>query len=166
MKKVSTQVLAKGIGLLELMLSLAIIAILLIMATRYYQSASTNQKINQAVDMFAAVKGGVRNYYISNGKTFPTSVAKLVQSGYLPTSYLDGDKSTATTSANVNPWNGSLAVAAGTGDTFTVAMAGIPTAICSQLVGRVQGTLSSVAGEAVSDDDGDPCIVTVTYALS
>lgn len=166
MKKMSTQLLAKGIGLLELMLSLAIIAILLIMATRYYQSASTNQKINQAVDMFAAVKSGVRNYYLST-KTFPTGVQTLVQSGYLPTSYLDGDKSTATTTANVNPWSGSLAIAAGTGDIFTVVMAGIPNGMCSQLTGRLQATLSSVNGEsAAPDTTGGTCTVTVTYALS
>jgi Tfp pilus assembly protein PilE len=39
-----------GIGLLELMLSLAIIAVLLVMATRYYMSASMNSRITQTVD--------------------------------------------------------------------------------------------------------------------
>jgi type II secretory pathway pseudopilin PulG len=39
----------KGIGLLELMLALAIIAILIVMATRYFSKASDNQKINLAL---------------------------------------------------------------------------------------------------------------------
>lgn len=40
----------QGIGLLELMLALAIIAILLVMATRYYMSASLNSRIDQTAD--------------------------------------------------------------------------------------------------------------------
>lgn len=40
----------QGIGLLELMLALAIIAILLVMATRYYMSASLNSRVNQTAD--------------------------------------------------------------------------------------------------------------------
>ena len=56
----------RGIGLLELMLSLAIIAILLIMATRYYQSASLQNKINACVDMFAGVQGAVQSYRVDN----------------------------------------------------------------------------------------------------
>lgn len=45
----------KGIGLLELMLALAIIAILLVMATRYYMSASLNSRINQAGDALTSL---------------------------------------------------------------------------------------------------------------
>lgn len=45
----------KGIGLLELMLALAIIAVLLVMATRYYMSASLNSRINQTGDALTSL---------------------------------------------------------------------------------------------------------------
>lgn len=138
--------LSKGIGLLELMLSLAIIAILLIMATRYYQSASDSQKISQAVDMFAALKGAAKNYYHSQTPpTYATSVAQLVAAGYLPASYLDNDQSGAA-SSNASPWNTSIAVAGGAG--FVTVTMHIPSGnICNQVLSRLNSTLSTAAGE-------------------
>jgi type II secretory pathway pseudopilin PulG len=46
----------KGIGLLELMLALAIIAILIVMATRYFSKASENQKINLTLQELTEIK--------------------------------------------------------------------------------------------------------------
>ena len=39
----------EGFGLLELMLSMVVVALLLIMATRYYQSARTSARVNSAI---------------------------------------------------------------------------------------------------------------------
>lgn len=149
----------KGIGLLELMLSLAIIAILLIMATRYYQSASNSQAISQALDMMNAVKSGVKNYMNSNlnSATLP-SVATLVTNGYLPASY----GSSASVNATANPWGGMICVeAGGSGSScsaglgassyFNVDMTGIPVSICNQLSERLNSTINSSVGEAVNN---------------
>ena len=51
-----------GIGLLELMLSLAIIAILLVMATRYYLVTSTSQKVNETVSIMGGLKSAAENW--------------------------------------------------------------------------------------------------------
>jgi type II secretory pathway pseudopilin PulG len=166
--------LQRGIGLLELMLSLAIIAILLIMATRYYQSASNNQNINQAVDMFNAVKSAVKNYMNSNlnSTSYPT-VGQLQAAGYLPDNYA--------TSATANPWNGTICVSKGngpstcgssTGGTFGVAMQSLPGSVCYQVYQRLQATIDTAAGErAVAGQDcsagssATDAVVAVVYAL-
>ncbi len=44
-----------GYSLIELMLVLAIIAVLLVLATRYYSTASSTQKVNAAADMLQVV---------------------------------------------------------------------------------------------------------------
>ena len=49
----------RGIGLLELMLSLAIISLLLVFATRYYQNADFAFKADQTVKTYATIKSAV-----------------------------------------------------------------------------------------------------------
>jgi type II secretory pathway pseudopilin PulG len=161
----------KGIGLLELMLSLAIIAILLIMATRYYQSASNSQAMSSAVDMVNAVKSGVKNYLSANtnSTTFP-DVATLVQDGYLPQSYSNP--------SSANPWSGEICIGAaitsqgatpascsGTttsvSSSYSVVLTGVPDTICTQLANRLQGTINTSVGEYVSKCDSGS--VSVTY---
>src|SRR5690348_16511372 len=129
--KTGVKIKQLGIGLLELMLSLAIIAILLVMAIRYYQSASNAQSINSAIDMINAVKSGVKNYMTSNiGSVEVPSVSKLAGSGYLPQTYKE--------SATANPWGGVIGTtsAGSTGScsdgggtispTFTICMDSVP----------------------------------------
>lgn len=141
---------ALGIGLLELMLSLAIIAILLIMATRYYQNASENNKRNQAVDMFSAVNGAVQTWKVDQGAesidTLP-SVKNLVEGGYLPPSY-GSDGSTAA------PWGGAIEVdtdAEISGGKYSISMSGIPSNSCAATCRRVASTIAT-AGALTADD--------------
>lgn len=161
----------KGIGLLELMLSLAIIAILLIMATRYYQSASNSQAISSAIDMVNAVKSGVKNYMTSNtnSATYP-DIKTLVTDGYLPQSYNNP--------SSANPWSGEICIDSGkatgcsgtapsAGPLYSVFLDGVPSSICTELQNRLKGTINSAANEGVVDcatgTNGDK--VGVVYAL-
>ncbi len=160
----------RGIGLLELMLSLAIIAILLVMAIRYYQSASNSQKVTQALDMFNAVKSGAKNYFTTT-HSVNVSMSSLVSGGYLPSSYLD--KGSTTSSAHVSPWGtaftitGSGGGTGGSGVQFTVTMDAVPLDSCTQIVSRIKGTLSTASGEKVSPDSDckSDTAVEVTYSL-
>lgn len=123
----------RGIGLLELMLSLAIIAILLIMATRYYQSAHQNQLVSQGVDMFGAIQGAVQTYRVDNPNASDLTVAKLVAQGYLPNSYGSGN--------TANPWGGQITLTIGSG-TLKVEMTGVPSGSDKLLGNRVNDTIS------------------------
>ncbi len=125
----------KGIGLLELMLSLAIIAILLIMATRYYQSASVSNKINTAVDMFAGVQGAMESYAIDNDPEDAT-IEELSTKGFLPPSYGDGD--------GVNPFGGKIELTPASGY-YTITMDEVPGegGVCEKLASRVNSTIAA-----------------------
>lgn len=91
----------KAIGLLELMLSLAIIAVALILATRYYSSASQSQKIQTAVDMINALRGGFLNYIAGQpGGQQNVTIGELVQAGYVPATFVSSNGN----SSEVNPW--------------------------------------------------------------
>ena len=173
------QLLAKrqrqlGIGLLELMLSLAIIAILLIMATRYYQSASDANKRNQAVDMFSATNAAVENYKIDNPgdvKNLAGSgvgMKMLIDAGYLPPSYGSQGKT-------ANPWGGPIDVDASIGGgVFTVSMTGVATNSCDAVGDRIDQTIAKASttdgdGNVTSGGLGAVCdgsnTVTATYNL-
>lgn len=163
MMKLVMKVKQLGIGLLELMLSLAIIAILLVMAIRYYQSASNAQSINQAIDMVNAVKAGVKNYLTSNvGSTSIPKVSELAGKGYLPQTYQSP--------ANANPWGGMVGFGTGTdcndlpttmSPTFSICLAGIPSTICTQIKDRITSTLNT--GESADcKGSGNASVLVVT----
>jgi len=156
----------RGIGLLELMLSLAIIAILLIMAVRYYQSANASQQISSAADMVNAVRSAMKNYYNDNaGNSFSTSTTgvalnDLITAGYLPPSFGN------------NPWNGTIGLSTGTSTcssttkitpstTYDICMSSVPTNNCAQLVVKLQATMNGNLGESAACTSE---ILTATYA--
>ena len=62
----------RGISLLEVMLSLSIIAIILVMATRYFRTANQSQQITNAVSMISGIVTAETQYAASNGYTFAT----------------------------------------------------------------------------------------------
>ena len=80
-----------GFGLLELMLSMVIVALLLIMATRYYSSASTSEKINEALQGLSAVGSAADQAALNTGSYAGIKAIGDLQS-YLP----DGN--------TTNPW--------------------------------------------------------------
>lgn len=95
----------KGIGLLELMLALAIISILIIMATRYYQTASRSQKVAEAVTQVNAIIAAVGKWKIGKIESDYVgglSIQQLVDQGLLPNEFKDG--------AHVNPWGGHIII--------------------------------------------------------
>ncbi len=73
-----------GIGLLELMLSLAIIAVLLVMATKYYQQARMNQQINEAISLSQAIVAASANWVIGRDGYSGLSMDELINNAYLP----------------------------------------------------------------------------------
>ena len=92
-----------GIGLLELMLSLAIIAILLVMATRYYLTASQSSDVNEVISNIQGVTGCFakwRQDYLGGQSTQDFSRFRLQtcdQYGWFPKANASGENL-------VTPW--------------------------------------------------------------
>jgi type II secretory pathway pseudopilin PulG len=59
-----------GVTLLEIMLVLAIAAMIIVMSVRYYQGASANQQANAFVSQVQAITAGVENLTLGGGKSY------------------------------------------------------------------------------------------------
>lgn len=66
----------KGISLLEVMLSLAIIAIILLLATRYFGIASTSNNVNSEMSQVNEIRQGTQQFYVNSGD-YPKKFADL-----------------------------------------------------------------------------------------
>lgn len=136
----------RGIGLLELMLSLAIIAILLVMATRYFLVANESQKINNAVSM-ANGFAGAEAQYASHNNAYTAKISDLIDGNYLPSSF-GGAKEDG---VGANPWGGNLVLAV-SAPGFTISFTGVPTSAsqkpdtCTKLAMTISG-----AGKAMAE---------------
>lgn len=119
----------KGIGLLELMLSLAIIAILLITATRYYKITRTSQQVNTAADIVIAVYTAGSAWLQSQNDFSGEMLSKFVANGSLPTDF---------SKPNINPWGGQVTSRGGsTPTTLAVTLTNIPRNACEDLQARI-----------------------------
>lgn len=143
----------RGIGLLELMLALAIIAVLLIMATRYYQSTSQSQKVNQAASDVQAIIAGFANFRAGD----PTGTFTIDDlSGFLPASWTTSPATIAT----ANPWGKAYTAAPGANSTTVeISVDGMPTTACDALkaltkVNTVGATGGSCSGGKFTGEFG------------
>ena len=86
MYKQLTKSLQRGISLLEIMLSLSIVAIILVMATRYFFVASTNQNMNKVRTQISAINSAVAQFRNNNSGSTAVTMKVLVDGGYYPNS--------------------------------------------------------------------------------
>ena len=77
-----------GISLLEVMLSLSIIAVILLMATRYYSVAQNASEIDEARHVIGATVSALQSYKAGTIGALPTAPepGELVNEGLLPPS--------------------------------------------------------------------------------
>lgn len=113
-----------GVTLLEIMLVLAIAAMVIVMSIRYYQSASTNQKINAALNTITAIVGAGESYLASAPAA---GMAALSNGVLLP--YLGG------TAMPTSPWGGAVTVAGTGSTTYTITMTvSVGAGVCTQML--------------------------------
>lgn len=74
----------QGISLLEVLLSLSIIALILVMSTRYYFIASHNHKVNTTITQIGGLIAAAHNYKGINANfDAGTDIASLADAGQL-----------------------------------------------------------------------------------
>lgn len=122
-----------GFSLLELLLSIAIISLIILMATRYFGTVKTNQQVTSAVSMVEGVRAGVTAASAAGVGYTSTSTSPyaLCSTSKVPKSMCT---STCTSSACnlVSPWESTTSAASnvapssGTSTTFDITIAGIP----------------------------------------
>lgn len=103
-----------GVTLLEIMLVLAIAALVIVMSIRFYQSASASNKVNAAVNQIQGIMAAVENYANANGGSYTFTNATLAP-------YLPGGGSSGTLT---NPWGVPVTVSGTAGSaTYTIVYA-------------------------------------------
>ena len=138
MKAIRQHIQQLGVTLLELMLSLAIIAVLLILATRYYEGARLSQQVNQAGNDIQAIVAAMANKTAGNPNYSATTncMKDLMATGYLPSVW-------GSTASTANPWGGSYTCAVNSGSAgqgqVQIAAAGLPSTACTNLENMFTG---------------------------
>lgn len=120
-----------GIGLLELMLALAIIAMMMVAASRYYKSTQTARKIHVAVESMQALYSASERCVQDLGKySSGDQIQNLITKGYLPEGF-------ATSAA---PWGGTITAVPISGDIYLqVTFPNVSTADCLNIQGKLAG---------------------------
>jgi prepilin-type N-terminal cleavage/methylation domain-containing protein len=117
----------RGISLLEVMLSLAIIAVVLVMATRYFGIATISSKVNQATSMISEIRQGYARYVMDTNDSVGGTLETLAKGGYIT-------KETGAGAKDGNPWGGAIVMSISLPQTIT--FEGIPTKDCTNLANR------------------------------
>lgn len=118
----------RGISLLEVMLSLAIIAVILTMAARYFGVVTRDSQLNQTIQLVGEVSQGVSKC-ATMGDGCVISTATLADMAAPAYGYL----SPSTAALSTNPFGGSFSYDPAT---QTLTIGGLPTEACTKLAAR------------------------------
>lgn len=139
-----------GISLLEVLLSLSIIAIVMVMATRYFFMASSGAKINQARAQVGAVMAAATDWEAQHNDLSGMSITSLIDSRFLArTQDVAGTQGAETL---YSPWKTPIEItSAGTVITMQVASA----ELCNRLAGSFTGAscASNTLNVPMSDEN-------------
>jgi len=113
-----------GVTLLEVMLVLAIAAMIIVMSIRYYQSASSSQQANTVLQQIQGIVAAADSLTQATGaysNITNSSLAPLMPAGALNT-----------------PWGEPITVKSGSVTTFTIQLgSGIPSGVCPLLFSKL-----------------------------
>lgn len=98
-----------GISLLEVLLSLSIIAIILVLATRYFFVATNNNKVNTAISQVGSIVAAAHSWKGVNTSYANLSVQVLYDAGQFE-NFPGLDDTTATSVALKDLWGDSFAI--------------------------------------------------------
>lgn len=114
-----------GVTLLEIMLVLAIAAMIIVMSIRYYQSASSSQQTNTIMEQVQAIVAAADSLAQASG-----SYSQAGLSANLPT--------LLPTNAMNAPWGGTMTITSITASSYTINIPSPPAAVCLLLVARLR----------------------------
>lgn len=121
MKRISRMA---GVTLLEIMLVLAIAAMVIVMSVRYYQSASMSQQANATLAQIQAITAAADSLAQGTGTYSAASTSNIA--ALMPANGL------------MPAWGGTgITVSSGTG-TYSASIPGTPVGVCTALIARLK----------------------------
>ena len=134
-----------GIGLLEILLALAIIAILLTTATRYYQTARDTQRVNEALNIMQNLHHAGAQYYMDRGDMSENLMSEFKDRGLVPKQF---------SAQTANPWGGEIK-ANGQKNTINFILTQVPKKSCENLRVKINQKMEDLIEKNVA-----PCVIT------
>lgn len=135
-----------GVTLLEIMLVLAIAAMIIVMSVRYYQSASASQQANAALQQIQGITAAADGLAQATGSYSAAGISTSTLAPLLPGGL---------TSGFITPWGTTITVTVSSPSKYTVTLPGTPSGVCplllSKLVANNHYTSSSTCGTAAAD---------------
>lgn len=122
MKKAFKTVL--GVTLLEIMLVLAIAAMIIVMSVRYYQSASASQQSNTVAGQIGSIIAAADGLSQASGSYQSANITTTTITPLLPLKGL------------TTPWNTNIAIATTSATTYTITVPGTPSNVCPLLIAK------------------------------
>jgi len=129
MKQAFKSISTRGVTLLEIMLVLAVAAMIILMSVRYYQSATSNQQANSALQQIQGITASADTLAQSSGSYAAANVSTTTLAPLLP-----GGAANAFTT----PWGTTITIGAITGSSYTVTLPATPAAVCTILTSRLR----------------------------
>lgn len=142
-----------GVTLLEIMLVLAIAAMIIVMSIRYYQNATSAQQTNDLLQQILSITAAADNLSQANG-TFSaatsTAVTNIVGSANLHT-----------------PWSGGTVgfTVSGSGSSFTIKANTLPLSVCTAIQAKINTGAGSHFKSVSGTCSGNSSTVTIVYGL-
>lgn len=135
----------RGISVLEVMLSLAIIAVILVMATRYYKTAQQSQQVKNALNILGGIVSAEVDYAATNSNAYDLNIEDLSTKGYLP----PGIGGSGTTPGN-DPWGNKILLGPGANGGFMITFSSVPSNACQELANIVNQQQAGTAPDCSS----------------
>ncbi len=119
-----------GVTLLEIMLVLAIAAMVIVMSIRYYKAATVSQQSNAVLEQLQAITAGMDSLAQAQGTyaNISTSAITAVVGGVLNMT---------------TPWNTVIVISGQTATTYNVKVPSTPAGVCQSLLAKFNTTANS-----------------------
>jgi len=119
--KVMLRIKQAGISLLEVMLSLSIIALILVMATKYFHVASNSQNLNRVRSQVGVIITAINHLKSYQADYSQINTTAIAQSAALK------DSGDVTTAGDIkNPWASNITITPDASSTFVVLSTDLP----------------------------------------
>lgn len=125
MKKFAKSVL--GVTLLEIMLVLAIAAMIIVMSVRYYQSASSSQQANSVLNQVLAITAAADSLSQSSGSYQVANISTTTLEPLLPNG----------PNAFITPWGTNITIGSPQANSYPVTIPDVPSGVCPLLVSKL-----------------------------
>lgn len=126
-----------GVTLLEIMLVLAIAAMIIVMSIRYYASATSSQQANAILEQIQGITAAADS--LAQGTGTYSSLSTSTVASIMPAK-----------NGMTQPWGGSITITAGT-SSFTMTLTEVPIAVCPVLVSRLKANTKYTPGSCTSN---------------